>query len=58
MNNKQNGRHARTARQADANLRGSEREARTPKQQLKALDARLGKGIGAQRERAKLEAQL
>jgi hypothetical protein len=34
------------------------RKQRSAKDQLKALDSRLGKGVGATRERAKLEAQL
>jgi len=34
------------------------RQARTPAEQLAALDKRLGAGVGATRERARLEKQL
>lgn len=33
-------------------------EKRTPQEQIKALDARLGVGIGAKRERARLTAKI
>lgn len=36
----------------------AERAKRSPKQQLAVLDRRLGKGIGAKRERAKLAKEL
>ena len=34
------------------------RKARTPAQQIKVLDDRLGEGVGAKKERAKLMAQI
>jgi hypothetical protein len=37
-----------------AELRQEERNKRTPAQQIKALDERLGKGVGASSERARL----
>lgn len=41
-----------------ARLRQEEAEGRTPSDRLAALDARLGVGQGAERERARLEAAL
>lgn len=43
-------------RRDDAKKRQEERDKRTPEQQLAQLDALLGVGIGARKERAKLEA--
>lgn len=34
------------------------RDARTPEQQLRVLDQRLGIGVGAKTERARLEAEI
>ena len=34
------------------------RDTRTPQQQLEILDKKLGKGVGAKRERARLAAQI
>lgn len=44
----------RTARREDAQERQTERNERTPQEQLAILDRRLGKGVGATKERAKL----
>lgn len=41
-------------RRKQAMERGRERKQRTPKEQLALLDVRLGKGVGAERERARL----
>lgn len=49
---------AKTARHLDAEERAQERADRTPQQQLDYLDRRLGKGLGAVRERAKLAALI
>lgn len=42
-------------RRADAAERAEVQSARTPKEQLQRLDQLLGKGIGAQKERTKLQ---
>jgi len=41
-----------------AEVRQGERLERSPEQQLQLLDKRLGKGVGASKERAKLLAQI
>ncbi len=46
----------RMARQTGAEVRQEERERRSPAQQLAELDARLGVGVGARKERARLTA--
>lgn len=52
------GRAAREGRRERAAVRQAETEGRTPSDRLAALDARLGTGQGAQRERARLERAL
>jgi hypothetical protein len=44
--------------QAQAGVLAGERATRTPTQQLALLDARLGEGMGARKERAKLIAEM
>ena len=53
-----NSRVARERRADVAKKNQAAHDKRTPKQQLKELDKRLGAGVGATRERAKLVAQL
>lgn len=57
-NNVRSGRDARANRQDTASSLQTERETRTPAEQVDLLDERLGKGQGAQRERARLERAL
>lgn len=54
------GRHGylKPGRREDASKRQEARDKRSPQEQIALLDKRLGKGVGAQRERAKLEAQI
>ena len=52
------GRLARENRRDTATQLQVERETRTPAEQLAVLDARLGRGQGAKRERARLERAL
>jgi len=46
---------SKNVRIEEAKKRSLDRAERTPKQQLAALDFRLGKGVGAKKEREKLE---
>lgn len=50
--------HGKEARQRKADERQAVREARTPQEQLRILDERLGEGKGAQKERARLAALI
>lgn len=47
-----------TVGQAEARERQAHRDARSAAQQLAQLDARLGVGVGATRERARLYAEI
>ena len=51
-----NMRHRKEARRAAAEEMAEERSKRSSKEQLALLDQRLGKGMGARKERAKLAA--
>ena len=52
------GRQAREHRHEKALILAKERATRSPQQQLDLLDERLGKGLGAKKERASLEALI
>ena len=52
------GRQRRQELQERADVLAEERASRTPAQQLALLDTRLGKGMGARKERAKLIAEM
>ena len=47
-------RHGKETRVKEALTRAEERAKRSPQEQLAVLDARNGKGVGAQKERARL----
>lgn len=51
---KKRNRHRHEQRHQDALKRQDERDGRSPAEQLRLLDARLGKGVGAKKERARL----
>lgn len=53
-NNTRSGKAARAKRQEIAVFRGVERSLRTPEQQIAVLDERLGKDVGAIKERIRL----
>tara|TARA_Y100000310_G_scaffold6623_1_gene7433 strand:- start:11 stop:184 length:174 start_codon:yes stop_codon:yes gene_type:complete len=46
--------YGKVYRQEKASQRKEERKNRTPEEQLRLLDERLGKGIGASKERKRL----
>lgn len=50
--------HGPVARQRKADEREVARKARSPQEQFELLDQRLGAGVGAQRERARLMARI
>jgi len=52
------GRQRKAELQERAKVLAEERATRTPAQQLALLDARLGEGVGACKERAKLAAEM
>lgn len=52
-------RHAnKEDKRSEARLRKERSDALTPKQRLAQLDERLGKGVGATKERARLKKQI
>lgn len=55
---KDRAKHTRIQLRKEAEQRKADRDTQTPKQQLTHLDALLGVGIGAARERARLADQI
>ena len=53
-----NGRYRREERRLIASEKDMERQKRSPEQQLALLDKRLGAGVGASRERARLKRMM
>lgn len=53
-----NQRWRRDERHEDAGKRQEARNSRTAKQQMNLLDSRLGKNVGAKKERAELQKQI
>lgn len=51
---KDNSKASRTRRFIEAEERSKARQARSAEEQIKVLDARLGEGVGARKERALL----
>ncbi len=47
-----------TVKQYEAHIRRVTATMRSPQQRIEALDARLGKGVGAREERARLQADI
>ena len=47
-----------TLRSEEAEVRREERAKRTPQQQIAVLDKKLGVGVGAKKERARLKKQI
>ena len=52
------GRQRKAELQERIKVLAEERATRTPAQQLKVLDVRLGEGVGARKERAKLAKEI
>ena len=52
------GKNARYERQERAKVRAESQKPMTPQERLKALDSKLGVGIGASRERARYAKRL
>lgn len=58
MANRRRGSAARADRRKNAEALAAERAKRSPQQQLKKLDDKLGVGVGAVKERARLQALI
>ena len=58
MANRRRGSAARADRRKNAEALAVERAKRSPQQQLKLLDDKFGVGVGAVKERAKLQALI
>ena len=58
MAGKKNMHHRKLSRQTDAKVRIEARQNRSDKEQLKVLDSRLGKNLGAKKERIRLNKNI